>query len=171
MTEIELRLPTVADVEWLDAAGATPEARGEFNDFGLPRASHRERAEKGFVTDSQGTLIIQLKGSGVRLGTVDWRPATYGPDERSRAWQLGISLLPEARGKGYGGEALRLCADYLFANSNATRIEAQTDVENIAGQRAMEKAGFHREGIARAAQFRAGGLHDLVVFSRLRSDT
>jgi RimJ/RimL family protein N-acetyltransferase len=50
------------------------------------------------------------------------------------------------------------------------RIEAQTDVDNVAEQRALEKAGFHREGVARGAQFRAGAYHDLVTYSRLRND-
>jgi len=40
----------------------------------------------------------------------------------------------------------------------------------VAEQRALEKAGFLREGIARHAQFRAGQWRDLVVYSRLRSD-
>jgi aminoglycoside 6'-N-acetyltransferase len=43
-------------------------------------------------------------------------------------------------------------------------------VENLPQQRALEKAGFAREGIQRRAQFRAGTRHDLLTFSRLRSD-
>ena len=51
------------------------------------------------------------------------------------------------------------------------RIEAQTDVDNIAEQRSLEKAGFVREGTARGAQFRAGAYHDLVTYSILRGET
>jgi len=40
----------------------------------------------------------------------------------------------------------------------------------VAEQRALEKANFLREGIARHAQFRAGQWRDLVVYSRLRGD-
>ena len=36
--------------------------------------------------------------------------------------------------------------------------------------RSLEKAGFIREGALRGAQFRAGGYHDLVGYSILRSD-
>jgi len=36
--------------------------------------------------------------------------------------------------------------------------------------RALEKAGFTREGVLRGAQFRADGRHhDLVMFSRIRA--
>ena len=83
---------------------------------------------------------------------------------------LGIDLLPDARGKGYGAEAQRLFADWLFANTPANRVEAQTDVDNVAEARSLERAGFTREGILRGAQFRAGAYHDLIVYSRLRSD-
>jgi RimJ/RimL family protein N-acetyltransferase len=35
---------------------------------------------------------------------------------------------------------------------------------------ALEKAGFAREGILRHAQFREGGFHDLVLYSKLRGE-
>ena len=167
---VRLRPPTVADVPWLDEADSTPENRGLFNDFGLPRTSHAEQAQKGFIDENHGKLIVERIADGEPLGTVDWRPAMYGPPPESRAWQLGISLLPAARGHGYGAEALRLIAEYLFANTGANRVEGSTDIENIASQRALEKAGFTREGVNRGAQFRAGTFHDLVLYSRLRSD-
>jgi len=59
---------------------------------------------------------------------------------------------------------------YLFETTEVNRVEASTDVENLAEQRSLEKAGFRREGIQRGSQFRAGAYHDLVVYSRLRND-
>jgi RimJ/RimL family protein N-acetyltransferase len=50
------------------------------------------------------------------------------------------------------------------------RVEASTDVSNLAEQRSLEKAGLRREGVTRGAQFRAGAYHDLVVFALLRDD-
>jgi RimJ/RimL family protein N-acetyltransferase len=94
----------------------------------------------------------------------------YGPNEASRAWNVGIALIPEGRGHGYGAEAQRLLAAELFATTDANRVEASTDIDNIAEQRSLENAGFVREGIQRGAQFRAGAYHDLVTYSRLRSD-
>jgi RimJ/RimL family protein N-acetyltransferase len=49
-------------------------------------------------------------------------------------------------------------------------VEAATDVENFAEQRALEKAGFSREGIMRHAQFRDGAWRDIILYSRLCSD-
>jgi RimJ/RimL family protein N-acetyltransferase len=95
---------------------------------------------------------------------------SYGPGERSRALNIGLSLIPEARGHGYGTEAQRLVAELLFRLFDVERIEASTDVENIAEQRSLEKAGFTREGTLRRAQWRAGAWHDLVSYSIVRDD-
>jgi RimJ/RimL family protein N-acetyltransferase len=85
-------------------------------------------------------------------------------------WNIGIDLVPEGRGQGFGTEAQRLLAGYLFATTKVNRVEASTDVENMSEQRSLEKAGFTREGVVRGAQFRGGSFHDLVVYARLRSD-
>jgi RimJ/RimL family protein N-acetyltransferase len=74
------------------------------------------------------------------------------------------------RGRGHGAEAQRQLAAYLFAHIRVERLEASTDVDNLAEQRALERAGFAREGILRSAQFRDGAFHDLVLYSRLRGD-
>ena len=44
------------------------------------------------------------------------------------------------------------------------------DVENVAEQRALERAGFTREGVLRGAQHRRGRWRDLVLYARLRDD-
>ena len=93
-----------------------------------------------------------------------------GRTQRSAAWNIGITVLPEHRGRGHGSLAQRLLARHLFATTPANRVEACTDIENIAEQRALERAGFYREAVLRQAQWRNGGWHDLVLYSVLRSD-
>lgn len=61
-------------------------------------------------------------------------------------------------------------ADYLFDTTLIERLEASTDVENLAEQRALDQAGFQREGRLRHAQFRDGQWHELLIYSRLRGD-
>jgi RimJ/RimL family protein N-acetyltransferase len=103
-------------------------------------------------------------------GDVSYHQVAYGPNEGSRTYNIGITIAPEHRGKGYGAEAQQILAGYLFATYPIMRVEAQTDVTNIAEQRALERAGFTREGIARKAQWRAGAWHDLMVYSKLRGE-
>lgn len=168
---VRLRDATLDDAEMLDAWAADPEVRGVFNDFGTkPDRSHAEMLVAGPMRDeNRGEMLVVRTADDVPIGTVGWHPAYYGPIS-SRAWNIGISLIPEARGQGYGWVAQRLLADYLFATTDANRVEASTDVENVAEQRALEKAGFTREGVLRGSQFRAGGYHDLINYARVRSD-
>lgn len=168
---VRLRDVTLADADLLDAWG-TPEAQGEFNDFGLPhRPAPREvLAEGPLRNDDNGELIVELVADRTAIGTVSWHRVMNGPNAESAAWNMGIALIPEGRGRGYGSEAQRLLADYLFETTGANRVEASTDVDNLAEQRSLEKAGFQREGVQRGAQFRAGAYHDLVVYSRVRDD-
>lgn len=65
-------------------------------------------------------------------------------------------MLPEARGRGYGTQAHRLLARYLFAHTPVHRVEASTEVGNVAEQRTLEKAGFTREGVTRGVGWRDG---------------
>ena len=112
-------------------------------------------------------MVERIAGSEV-IGTVSWRQVRYGPTPESAAWNIGISLVPEMRGRGYGSLAQRLVAAYLFATTSVNRIEAGTDVDNLVEQRSLEKAGFIREGVLRGAQYRAGAWHDLVIYSVVR---
>jgi RimJ/RimL family protein N-acetyltransferase len=167
---VRLRDVTLADADVVDWLNDQKDVGG-FNDFGLPHErTPREALMRGPLRNEyNGTLIVEtLRGEPV--GTVQWRAVHYGPPDASRAWNIGIELRPQARGKGYGSEAQRLLARWLFAATNANRVEAQTDIENLAEQRSLEKAGFTREGVNRGAQFRAGAFHDLVIYSRVRSD-
>lgn len=107
---------------------------------------------------------------GVLAGSVSWHTVQHGPSAVCRALNIGISLLPALRGKGYGWAAQRALAEYLFAATLAERIEAETDVANIAEQRALERAGFSREGVLRHAQFHAGRWRDTVLYSTLRGE-
>jgi RimJ/RimL family protein N-acetyltransferase len=172
-SKVRLRDLTIDDADLLDAWATDPEVRGEFNDFGLaPSPVDRDALAKGpFRNERNGELMVERLSDGEPIGAASWHRMGYGPNDGSAAWNIGISLVPEARGHGFGAEAQRLLADYLFAATGFDRVEASTDVDNIPEQRALEKAGFVREGLLRGAQERSGVRHDLVNYARLRTDT
>jgi RimJ/RimL family protein N-acetyltransferase len=145
----------------------------------VPKADEARRPDTGSPWDDwgsepvSGTAVLGrvfVLADGVVVGDMSWHAEWYGPTAGSRALNIGIALTAESRGRGVGSRAQRLLAEHLFATTDVTRVEASTDVENIAEQRALEKAGFTREGVLRSAQARADGLHDLVVYSILRED-
>jgi len=83
---------------------------------------------------------------------------------------IGIWLRPGARGRGVGRAAQRALAELFFAHTAVNRVEAHTDLDNIAEQRALEGAGFTREGQIRGAQWRDGKYRDGYLYAVLRSD-
>lgn len=170
-TLVTLRPVTRADLELLDSWANDRAFTSEYNDFGLvPLDAFSQRfADDGMLTERQSTLLIALH-DGTVIGDVSYHPAVYGPNAGSRAYNIGISIHANHRGKGYGVEAQRLLAAYLFATHPIARVEASTDITNIPEQRALEKAGFTREGVMRQAQWRGGAWHDLVVYSKLRGE-
>lgn len=83
---------------------------------------------------------------------------------------IGIWLRPEYRGQGRGTSAQAELVDLLFRHTATNRVEAHTDVDNLAEQRALEAVGFQREGLIRGAQWRDGAYRDGLLYAVLRSD-
>ena len=169
---ITLRPVRREDLPLLDRWRNDRDHEGQYGNF---LAMHRRRtvnAERwevdGLLSEQEGQLLIYRDDEPV--GALQFHPVQYGPNRGSIAINIGIAITPAARGRGIGSRAQRLMADYLFEQTLAHRIEASTDVTNLAEQRALENAGFSRDGVLRGSQFRVGQWHDMVVYSRLRTD-
>ena len=126
-------------------------------------------AVPGIDLNEQGGFGV-VDDAGELLGSVSWIWQRWGPNAQSRNPMIGIRLAGNARGRGAGTEAQRQLVDLFFRHTTTNRVEAHTDVENIAEQRALEKAGFTREGMTRGAQWRDGAYHDGYLYSILRKD-
>lgn len=113
--------------------------------------------------------LVEPDGGRAAVGDLSAHLVWYGPTTGSKAMNIGISIVPEQRGRGIGSMAQRLLAQELH-DRGIVRVEASTDVENIAEQRALARAGFTLEGTLRSAQARADGRHDLQVWSHLADD-
>src|SRR5258708_24130054 len=165
---LELRAATESDLPLLEALAQDPATTGEFQWLGRSdlRGWRRGWEDNGLIGPDGGTLI--LVGDNERLGLVNWRRRNITP--AAFCWEIGVIMLPHARGRGNGTQAHRMLARYLFANTTANRIEAGTEVDNIAEQRALEKAGFIREGVMRGTGWRDGSWRDGVLYGLLRSD-
>lgn len=112
--------------------------------------------------------LNQMDQTEIPVGDLSAHAVWYGPTPGSRALNIGVSIVNEYRGKGIGAIAQRLLANELH-EQGIVRVEVQTDIENIAEQRALDKAGFKYEGTLRKAQGRLDGLHDIQVWSHIFS--
>ena len=165
---VTLRPVAEDDLPVMEHFLTNPEAASPFQWFGWwdPGRWRREWAENGLLGDDRGSLMVLRDDE--RLGFVGFRKVW--PARNTFYWSIGILLVPEARGKGAGTEAQRELVRYLFAYTVAERVEADTESGNIAEQRALEKAGFTREGVHRSVVFRDGQWRDGVRYGILRSD-
>jgi RimJ/RimL family protein N-acetyltransferase len=165
-----LRPPVPADAAVLDRQN-TPEGAGEDNWHGYRSPGlYQRRIESGeLISEDRGMLCVVDDDDHV-VGDVSWVRLLNGPPPHGYCWNIGIWIAPEHRGKGHGAEAQRQLADYLFANSYYERVEAGTEADNIGEQKALEKAGFTREGVLRRACWRDGDWRDMVVYSKLRGE-
>jgi len=163
LPRVILRDPLPGDREFLEFLGS-PEVGGEWDSFDDP-SEQLLRAQ-----DFGGATQIVALDDATRVGCVSWIHVPYGPNTRSLAWSIGITIHPDFRGRRFASSAQRLLAERLLRESPSNRVQADTDPENVAEQRALTRAGFVREGIARGAQWRRGAWHDRVVFSLVRED-
>lgn len=90
-------------------------------------------------------------------------------DPAHRTANLGYWVRTSASGGGVAPRAVRALAEWAFSNTDLERLEILTAVGNRRSQRVAEKAGAHREGIARSRLLLHGRFHDAVLYSIIRS--
>ena len=167
--QVTLRPASEDDLAMLEELTQDPEQTGEFGWFGCSDCRRWRRGwdENGLLGPDGGTLIVVTRRRAAGPGEL-----AEGSDHPGRlmAGRSGIALVSWARGRGHGTQAHRLLARYLFAHTTAHRIWAGTEVGNIAEHKALEKAGFTREGVMRGSGWRGGTWRDGVIYSLLRTD-
>ena len=163
LPHVILRNVLDADRDFLDELDL-PEVGGEWDSFDDSPDQLLHGKDYG-----GGKKIVGVD-EGTNVGSVSWIQVPYGPNVRSLAWSIGITIHPDFRNRHFGSSAQRTLAKQLLTASEANRVQADTDPDNIPEQRALLRAGFTMEGLARKAQWRRGNWHDRLVFSVLRQD-
>lgn len=166
--EISLRAVLEDDLAFLNLMTNDPEGAGAFQWYGWhdPHQHRRRWEDNGMLTDDGGLLMI-VRGVE-RIGFLSFRKQVTS--RVGYCWEIGLIVAPEFRGQGYGTRAQQLMTRYLFDHTPANRVQATTELSNAAEQRALEKAGFTREGVMRGGGFRAGEWQDGVIYGIVRSD-
>src|SRR6185437_13168181 len=83
---------------------------------------------------------------GRRLGRAHPDIRAGGPGAPAGNLRRGDRPEGDARGKGYGREALTLLTDWLFEHAAARAVEASTDPANAAMRTVFRKAGWMPAG-------------------------
>lgn len=162
-----LRPLDVDDLPLFEQIYSFREGAGDYQWFGFSPPG-RGVAELGAIGREGGRLTVVSQERTV--GSVFWFRHEWSPPDTSWCWEIAVHVFPEARGKGIGVECQRQLCVYLFSHTTAWRLQAVTDAENTAEQRALARIGFTKEGVLRGAQWREGRWRDQVMYSLLRSD-
>ena len=65
---------------------------------------------------------------------------------KKHAVEIGYGVLPEYEGQGYTTEAVQAMTQWAFQQKDVVFVEAETEPENKASQRVLEKCGFAPDG-------------------------
>jgi len=142
-------------VEWW----CNPQYMGNFQDI---MTISKAKMEKVMLEDT--IFFIIEKKDGTKIGHI----GCFMGGRTSL--EIGYALVPSERGKSYGTEAIQMIVDYLFLKKDSVRIQAPAATENIASQKALEKAGFSREGLMRKSGYAKGEYIDQYLYSILREE-
>jgi RimJ/RimL family protein N-acetyltransferase len=163
-----LRMRRDADVPVIAEASHDPETRLRLNEEPLTpdrQGDSVSRAQEQWRTGTGAPFVIADAADDRPLGLLNLQ---FGDDEEVAG--LAVSVFPQARGRGVASKALRLGAIWGLRQLGLHRVFAEAAADNLASIRAIEKAGFQREGILRAHCKTHGRRHDCVMFSLLLQD-
>ena len=95
----------------------------------------------------------------------------WGIDTHSRAANVGISLRPSFRGRGFGTEVARVLCRYGFTTRGLHRLQLDTLADNAAMRAVAVRVGFRAEGVLREAAWVDGRFVDKMVFGLLVTES
>ena len=111
-------------------------------------------------------LALVAEVDGRVVGSAGLHPV--GPQLRRRhAAMLGISVVPEAQGRGVGTALMQALCDYADRWGHVLRIELTVFADNARAIALYRRFGFEHEGVHRAYALRDGAYVDAVAMARL----
>lgn len=70
-----------------------------------------------------------------------------GPPDNDGAVEIGYGIAPAYEGKGYTTEVVCALVGWAFSQPGCLAVTANTQQDNPASQRVLEKNGFHLSGL------------------------
>jgi RimJ/RimL family protein N-acetyltransferase len=129
----------------------------------LTLETFRERRAKGEF-NGDADFVVTLDGAPVGRCTL------FHEDALARHAEVGIALLPEARGQGVGTAALTQLVEFAFVRRNLRRLYLWVLSSNAAGLASYRRVGFVEEGRHREHGWVRGRYEDEVAMGLLRSE-
>ncbi|KAF2652383.1 acyl-CoA N-acyltransferase [Lophiostoma macrostomum CBS 122681] len=87
-----------------------------------------------------------------------------------RTSEIGLDILPEYQGRGYGSEAINWALDYAFRRAALHRVSIRAFGWNEGALRLYGRLGFREEGRLRESLWHEGRWWDGVIFGMLEGE-
>ena len=165
MSIVRLRAETEQDEEFLyrlESDLDSWEQRTAASPAPLTLQRYRERRKE--PTGRAADFVITVDDDVVGRCTI------FDEDALARHAEVGIALLPEARGQGYGTDALRQLVEFAFVRRNLRRLHLIAIASNAAGLAVYRKVGFVEEGRRREHCWVRGRYEDEIAMGLLRAE-
>ncbi|MDH5402805.1 MAG: GNAT family N-acetyltransferase [Candidatus Heimdallarchaeota archaeon] len=125
-----------------------------------------QSSEKKFSFERvDGNFTIEEKNSGIFVGRI-----SYSGYEKRHTAAVGIALLKDFWGKGYGYEAHELLLKFLFLELGVRVVRWYTTSENIGSYKLAQKSGYQISVRKPEAIFKSGKLFDMLMLDLIRDD-
>lgn len=109
--------------------------------------------------------VVELGSHSLAGEAVLWQIDTH-----NRFAHLGMSLIPQFRGRGLAAEVVALLCQYGFRTRGLSRLQLETLADNDAMRRTAERAGFTLEATLRRSAWVEGQFLDEVIYGLLDSE-
>ena len=97
-----------------------------------------------------GAWVMIERENGIVVGDVGF----LGPPGGDGVVEIGYSVVPDRRGRGYAAEAARAMAKWALAQDGVRAVAAGCAPDNAASIRTLERAGFRQTGTAAGGEIR-----------------
>jgi ribosomal-protein-alanine N-acetyltransferase len=124
------------------------------------------QSQKAGVPGQWLQIAIALKNTGVLLGDCAFKIQEDDPRQAT----IGVTLARQNQGQGFAREALACLLDAIFERLKLHRVVADTDVENTASWKLLERLGLRREGHLKQSLWFKGRWADEYLYAMLRED-
>ena len=113
---------------------------------------------------SPTTNFALRASSGYLIGAIG---LVEPPSADAHSAEFGYWLASAYRGHGLMPRVIHTFSDYAFQQLGIHRLFATPFSSNLASHRALEKAGFQREGLLRHHHLKKGAYLDAVMYGRI----
>lgn len=122
------------------------------------------------IGDGRTDLVLAIveKASDRHIGNIGLHEINWVHRYATLAILVGEA---DARGKGYGKEAINLLVRHAFDRLNLHRIQLGLRADNVAALKAYQGAQFREEGRFVEAMYGGGKYHDVIRMARINDNS